>query len=265
MKHTVSIITNELATQSGPYDVLVALLWEEEMAIHSIILAWKIPWTEKPGGLQFMGSQGVGHNWATDHTSQLYFTFASAHIFLLGVIELKKKESKQSVSVFYKPYTLIYSSFLKHTILEFWPEVFFCTYQICVDKQEIELNDDNDKLVSVRRKCWKPHVKLIWWSSCIRSIVECCHHYCKQRSWWYCVYACTHVLSRVRLFVIPWTVARQSALFMAFSRQESWSALPFPPAGHVPDPGVEPVSPTLAGGFFFFYQWGSWESPSWWY
>ena len=152
MKHTVSIITNELATQSGPYDVLVALLWEEEMAIHSIILAWKIPWTEKPGGLQFMGSQGVGHNWATDHTSQLYFTFASAHIFLLGVIELKKKESKQSVSVFYKPYTLIYSSFLKHTILEFWPEVFFCTYQICVDKQEIELNDDNDKLVSVRRK-----------------------------------------------------------------------------------------------------------------
>ena len=30
---------------------------EEEMATHSIILAWKIPWTEEPGGLQFMGSQ----------------------------------------------------------------------------------------------------------------------------------------------------------------------------------------------------------------
>ena len=30
---------------------------EEEMATHSSILAWKIPWTEKPGGLQFMGSQ----------------------------------------------------------------------------------------------------------------------------------------------------------------------------------------------------------------
>ena len=35
---------------------------EEEMAIHSGILAWKIPWTDKPGGLQSMGSQRVGHD-----------------------------------------------------------------------------------------------------------------------------------------------------------------------------------------------------------
>ena len=34
---------------------------EEEMATHSSVLAWKIPWTEDPGGLQFMGSLGVGH------------------------------------------------------------------------------------------------------------------------------------------------------------------------------------------------------------
>ena len=34
------------------------------MATHSGILAWKIPWTEEPGGLQFMGSQRVGHDWA---------------------------------------------------------------------------------------------------------------------------------------------------------------------------------------------------------
>ena len=32
------------------------------MATHSGILAWKIPWTEEPGGLQFMGSQRVGHD-----------------------------------------------------------------------------------------------------------------------------------------------------------------------------------------------------------
>ena len=35
---------------------------EEEMATHSNILAWGIPWTEKPGRLQFMGSQRVGHD-----------------------------------------------------------------------------------------------------------------------------------------------------------------------------------------------------------
>ena len=35
---------------------------EEEMATHSSILAWEIPWTEEPGGLQSMGSQKVGHD-----------------------------------------------------------------------------------------------------------------------------------------------------------------------------------------------------------
>ena len=42
---------------------------EEEMTTHSSILAWRIPWTEKPGGLQSMGSQKVGHNWATARRS----------------------------------------------------------------------------------------------------------------------------------------------------------------------------------------------------
>ena len=35
---------------------------EEKMATHSSILAWRIPWTEEPGGLQFMGLQRVGHD-----------------------------------------------------------------------------------------------------------------------------------------------------------------------------------------------------------
>ena len=59
--------------------------------------------------------------------------------------------------------------------------------------------------------------------------------------------------SRVRLFVIPWTVARQAPLSMGFSRQEYWSGLPCPPPGDLPHPGIEPeslTSPALAGGFF---------------
>ena len=38
---------------------------EKEMATHSSILAWEIPWTEEPGGLQTIGSQRVGHDLAT--------------------------------------------------------------------------------------------------------------------------------------------------------------------------------------------------------
>ena len=41
---------------------------EEEVAIHSSILAWKILWTEEPGSLQSMGSQRLRHAWARTHT-----------------------------------------------------------------------------------------------------------------------------------------------------------------------------------------------------
>ena len=45
-------------------------------------------------------------------------------------------------------------------------------------------------------------------------------------------------LSRVRLFVIPWTVAYQAPLSMGFSRQEYWSGVPFPFPGDLPDQGL---------------------------
>ena len=49
-------------------------LLEYRMAIHSSILAWQIPWTEEPDGLQFMGSQRVERNWPTEHTPILKTT-----------------------------------------------------------------------------------------------------------------------------------------------------------------------------------------------
>ena len=52
-------------------------------------------------------------------------------------------------------------------------------------------------------------------------------------------------LSCVRLFVTPWTAAHQAPPSMEFSRQEYWSGLPFPSPGDLPDPGIEPGSPTL--------------------
>ena len=47
-------------------------------------------------------------------------------------------------------------------------------------------------------------------------------------------------------FVTLWTVARQAPLSMG----KIWSGLLFPPPGDLPDPGIEPVSPALAGEFF---------------
>ena len=65
-----------------------------------------------------------------------------------------------------------------------------------------------------------------------------------------CIHAPALPLSHAPLLATPWTLASQTPLFMAFSRQEYWSGLPFPSPGHLPDPKIEPESPTLAGGFF---------------
>ena len=53
------------------------------------------------------------------------------------------------------------------------------------------------------------------------------------------------LLSRVRLFETPWTVAYQAPQSMEFSRQEYWSGLPLPSPGDLPNPGIKPRSPAL--------------------
>ena len=57
-------------------------IYMKEMATHSSIPAWKIPWTEEPGGLQSMESQRVRHDWATEcaHARTHTHTHTRTHI-----------------------------------------------------------------------------------------------------------------------------------------------------------------------------------------
>ena len=61
---------------------------------------------------------------------------------------------------------------------------------------------------------------------------------------------CVCVCTQSCLILLQWTVARRVPLSMELSRQEYWSELPFPSLRDLPDPGMEPVSPALASGFF---------------
>ena len=73
-------------------------------------------------------------------------------------------------------------------------------------------------------------------------------------------HTCAHLLRCVRLFVTPWTEARQASLPMRFPRQKYCSGLPFLPPGDRPELGIEPMSPeslVLAGGFFTTEHLGS--------
>ena len=57
------------------------------------------------------------------------------------------------------------------------------------------------------------------------------------------------VLRHIQFFATQWTVTCQAPMSMGFSKQAYWSGLPFPSPGDLPDPGIEPVSPALAGRF----------------
>ena len=59
---------------------------EKEMATHSSILAWRIPGTEEPGGLQSMGSQRVGHDWETKQQQQQDLIMEDRHSFWLFIM-----------------------------------------------------------------------------------------------------------------------------------------------------------------------------------
>ena len=56
---------------------------------------------------------------------------------------------------------------------------------------------------------------------------------------------CCLITKSCSTLATPWTVAHQAPPSMGFSRQEYWSGLPFPSPGNLPDPGIEPRSPTL--------------------
>ena len=62
-------------------------------------------------------------------------------------------------------------------------------------------------------------------------------------------YAVLSCFSHVQLFVMLWTVALQTTLFMEFPRQEYWSGLSCSPPGDRPNPGIEPRSPTSQADF----------------
>ena len=79
-------------------------LLEKERATHSHIFAWRIPWTEETGGLQFMGSQGVGCDQATEQ-QQRVISQSSPQVWLNTGPKLTVKDQKLCPQLSGKPDT----------------------------------------------------------------------------------------------------------------------------------------------------------------
>ena len=117
------------------------------MATHFSILAWKVPWTEKPGRVQFMGSQRVGHNWATSLSllpDQEVFIFFLIHCSVRFIIWLK---SFAPMSCLRWPEIFLIHSFwgllvsnLCYSHITSWNVLPFCIYFRIIDV-DIEIVD----------------------------------------------------------------------------------------------------------------------------
>ena len=104
---------------------------EKEMATHSSILAWGIPQTEGPGGLQLMGSQRVGHDWVTHTHTPAQYVFALSCLSVsfrpAAVKQTPPPISSPTVSNLAIPKVLIMIVFDPHdakslVFIYYWPE-----------------------------------------------------------------------------------------------------------------------------------------------
>ena len=93
-KQRASLVAQVVKNQPAMRETWVQSLDQEDplkkgMAIHSSILAWSIPWTETPGGLQSIGEQRVGHDWGTNT-----FTLSKGSVLSLTQNQGKAKMSQ---------------------------------------------------------------------------------------------------------------------------------------------------------------------------
>ena len=106
--------------------------------------------------------------------------------------------------------------------------------------------------MTLKKKCYGKLYIRYWWISFFQYISKIYHFFKKERSITMLFETDLPLLrvkgkslSRVQLFVTPWTTAYQATPSTWFSMQEYWSELPFPSPEDLPNPGTEPGSPAL--------------------
>ena len=191
------------------------------MALHSSILAWRIPWTEEPGGLQSIGLQGVRQDWG-----DLARGMHRKKITLTNKREAQRSKAGRGWRLFLN---LLSGRRIRFLAQNSWKGLWG---QGSDRRWGRELQQ-----ISI----WKRKLPLQPRGLFIYLLLGCV-----------CMCVLSH-FNHVWLCATLWTVAHQTPLSMRFSRQEYQSGLPCPPLWDLSDPRIEPAflrSPALAGGFF---------------
>ena len=188
---------------------------EEGVATHPSTLAWRIPWTGKPSGRQSMGLQRVRHDGASntpagDITRALASPADHSLLSREGPGVLTPRPSGT------------------------WPHLPAEQQGACVPSLvgELSLCKTHDTVKKQTKRSNSPGKWTVIWSS-EHPIVD--QHF----KWKWSRSVVSDSLPS------PWTVASQAPPSMGFSRQEYRSGLPFPSPRDLPNPGIEPGSPTF--------------------
>ena len=169
------------------------------MATHSSILAWRIPWTEKPGGLQSIGSERVRHDWSDlaciigDYTDGLYKEVKDTALLLPWVFCMYFIVSER----------ICLTRTLLLLLLSRFSRVWLCA------TDRIDGSPPGSPVPGILQ------ARTLEWTAISFS-----------NSWKWKVKVKS--LSRVQLLATPWTAAYQVPPSMGFSRQEYWSGVPLP-------------------------------------
>ena len=179
---------------------------EEEMATHSSILGWKISWTEEFGRLQFMGSQRVGHDWATS----LYFILHVLCSFITCVGSCDHHLSQGSEQFHHYIVPSCGPFIVTHTST---PYSFLDSVAAAKSLQSCPtLCDPIDGSPP-----GSPVPGILQARTPERVAISC------SNAWKWKVKVMS--LSHFQLFTTPWTAAYQAPPSMGFSRQNYWSSL----------------------------------------
>ena len=210
------------------------------MATHSSILAWEIPWSEEPGGLQSRGLQRVRHNWAMKHAS-LYFPVPSESWY---VLRLARRGYRVCVRVHMGACVCTYThvhiehlteagawqEFISQSQSQHFPD--FSCYYHAMSKRGTEMSPEATILCIlyiflllmefVASSCpvlfptlkipFRERVTKIPYTSVWISCYDLPHGYLHASS--------VHLLSCVWLFATPWTASRQVSL--SITNSQSW-------------------------------------------
>ena len=216
------------------------------MTTCSSILAWRTSWTEEPGRLQSMGSQRIGHGWATEQQQQsilmliyglIYVRSGECPICTSCTCEREFAESTDSfVAMLWELFLVNLNSLFSghlHPIFIFPNEFRYPVYLVAVGgsthiSHSLKFLSTAKSLQSCPTLCdpidCSPPGSPVPGIHQARTLEWAAVSFSNAWNWNVKVKS----LSRVQLFATPWTAAYQAPPSMGFSRQEYWSGVPLP-------------------------------------